>query len=282
MTILRKFICLFLMTTPFFISAQDTIFTKKGDTICCKITKIDQSNIYFNILCFNSDKSMLLSLNNVANYNTSNPIEYNVPKNKYQKIRLSFDGGLGFRTKKIDEDSPQLIKDFYTKLKSGYQYGFWAQYFLSKNLGIGLKYNHFQSQNAIHYYVQYNSWQQAEYVQNEEINIDFIGPSFGIRGMHNKNRNSFMTYMGIGYLHFLDRVLSSGINATASTYGLAVGINYDIKIAENLAIGLDVSYIMGTLSKIKISDGINTETSTLEHNDNLHHLDISIGLRLIK
>lgn len=224
---------------------------------------------------------MLLTLKNVADYHSVNPIEYNLQKYKYPKIRLSFDGGLGFRTKKNADDTPQEFKGFYTKLKSGYQYGFGAQYFVSKNLGLGLKYSHFRSKKAMNYFVEhYGNWQ--EYIQNEDVNIDFVGPTFSFRGLHNKNRNSYMMYMGAGYLHYLDRVLSYGITASGNTYGLAIGLDYDIKIAENLAIGLDVSYIMGTLSKWKLSDGIYSQTSDLQHNDNLHHLDISIGLRLIK
>ena len=277
----KKFICIFLVALPYFLSAQDTIFTKTGDTICCTITKIDPSNIYFNTTNLNETKSMMLSLKNVADYRSVNPIEFNIQKYKYPKIRLSFDGGLSYQTKKLEEDTPQELKGFYNRLKSGYQYGIGIQYFASKNLGFGLKYSHFRSKKAMNYFINnYGIWN--EYIQNEDVNIDFIGPTFNFRGMHNKNRNSFIVHVGVGYLHYLDRVLSYGINATGHTYGLEFGVNYDLKVAENLAIGVDVSYIMGTLSKWKLSDGVYSETSDLQHNNNLHHLDISIGLRLIK
>lgn len=281
MSIFKRIFCIFLFAAPAFLFAQDTIFTKGGDTICCEITKIDESNIYFNVTELNKNRSMLLSLKGMIDYRSKKPIEIDNKKNKYPNFRCAFEGGLSYRTKKIKDDVPQEFKDFYSKLNSGYQYGIGVQYFAAKNLGFGLKYSHFRSKNAMKYYIEYyGKWDQ--YIQNEDINIDFIGPTINIRSMHNKNRNSFTGYASLGYLHYIDQVLSHGITATGSTFGLAFGFNYDIKVAENLAIGLDISYILGTLTKCKISDGISSETIELDNNNNLHHLNFSIGLRLIK
>lgn len=267
------------------ISAQDTIFTKTGDTLLCKINKMEKSSIFYTQTKGNEAKNMFLSMNNVLRYHSTGAIEYNTKKGDYPKFRLAFDGGYSRRTKKIDKDTPEEFVDYYKELMNGINLGCKLNYFASRQFGFGVKYSHFRSQNAMFYYSTasyYGSSYSYESIINEDINIDFLGATFDFRTLHNKNRNSFTTYMGAGYLMFLDRVLSAGIKAKSKTIGLTLGVNYDIKIFENVAVGVDFSYIMGSISKWVLSDGVKSENSDLSKKNNLNHLNLTVGIQLIK
>ncbi len=284
MSKLKFFLSFFLSFLSFFLSAQDTIVITIGDTIPCKITKIDPTKIYFKMTIENEYKEMLLPIEYVANYNTKRPIEFKRTPVKKPIFRLFFDGGFSQRqaNNMKGESLPLGYKEYYKDLNSGSQFSMGLQYFALQNIGMGFKFSQFRSKSAASLSYWDQNGDMKSYVQSEDINIDFIGPTINFRLMHNKNRNSLIGHVGFGYLYYLDRVLTYGINATGSTLGLAFGADYDFRIAENLAIGLGVSYIYGTLSKIELTDGLNTEKEELDNLLKLHHLDISIGLRLIR
>lgn len=279
----RKFILiLLLLITSNCISAQDTIFTKTGDTLLCKIEKIEKSSIFYTQINGNETKSMFLTINNILRYHSTGAIEYNTKKYDYPKFRLAFDGGYSRRTKKNDPDTPEELVNYCKELMNGVNLGCKLTCFGSRQFGFGVKYSHFRSQNAMVYYTTSNYGNIYENLINEDINIDFLGGTIDFRTLHNKNRNSFTTYMGAGYLLFLDRVLSVGVNAKSKTIGLTIGVNYDVKIFENIAVGVDFSYIMGSISKWEISDGVKSEKYDLTKKNNLNHLNLTVGLRLIK
>jgi len=269
------------MAIPSFLFAQDTIFTKKGDTICCKITNINRLTIHFRANIDHQTKDSTLSMREVSEYSCKHPLEDNKPKYKYPKLRIAFNMGKSYRTKELQEDMPDELIDYYNTLYTGDHFGGDLQYFIIQNFGFGLKYSHFGSSSQVK--VPYtDDWGNlAFYNLQEDIDIDFIGPTLNIRNLHNKNRNSLMGYLGVGYLHFTDQVLSHGIDATGKTLGLATGLAYDFKIFKYAAIGIDISYILGTLTKYDLSYGNYLWESDLSENNDLHHMNISVGLRLI-
>lgn len=199
----------------------------------------------------------------------------------YPKFRLAFDGGYSRRTKKIAQNSSGEYVDYNKKLMNGVNLGCKLNYFASRQFGFGVKYSHFRSQEAMLFVSTVNG-NTYESLITDDINLDFLGATFDFRTQHNKNRNSFTTYMGAGYLFFLNRMLSEGIIAKSKTIGLTFGVNYDVKIFENIAVGVDFSYIMGSISKFELSDGVKSDKIDSGIKINMNHLNLTVGIRLIK
>ena len=137
------------------IHAQDLIVTKENDSLNCKITKIKTDNIYFTFMHKDEIRSTLLPINQVKFhqynfYKTSVvPADKVIDTQKYNHFRIAVNGGWSYRVAKIAGNNDPEIQKYQKDLKSGYNLGIDATYFISEPIGIGFKYNNFKSKNEI-------------------------------------------------------------------------------------------------------------------------------------
>ena len=144
------------------IHAQDLIVTKENDSLNCKITKIKTDNIYFTFMHKDEIRSTLLPINQVKFhqynfYKTSVvPADKVIDTQKYNHFRIAVNGGWSYRVAKIAGNNDPEIQKYQKDLKSGYNLGIDATYFISEPIGIGFKYNNFKSKNEIDNIVMFN------------------------------------------------------------------------------------------------------------------------------
>ncbi len=289
-----KHIFVFLSVTIISISiqAQDLIITSEGDSLNCKITKIKSDIIYFTFKHKDEIRSTLLPLDQVKlhQYNFYQASE--VPSDKiviseiYPHFRAAINGGWSYRVAKLADNIPSDFEQYMKNLKSGYQYGFDLSYYFSEQFGCGFKYYNYKSKNDINnVYVTLPNGSQQFGNLSDDISINFIGPFFSTRLLDTHKKNSLLMNLGIGYMGYTDKVvIISDFKIKGSTLGICWDIGYDIGLSENFAIGFQLSYITGTLTQYKLSDGITTEKIELEKDnyESLSRIDLSIGLRFIK
>lgn len=274
------------------LQAQDLIITNEGDSLNCKITKIKTDNIYFTFKHKEEIRSTLLPISQV-NYYQYNFFQISeVPSDKvggneiYPHFRAGFNGGWSYRVAKLAESIPSDFEQYMKDLKSGYHYGLDLLYYFSEQLGFGFKYNVYRSKNNIdNVYVSRPDGSTQFGKMSDDISINFIGPFFSTRLLNANKENSFLFNLGIGYMGYMDKtVLITDYTIKGNTLGLCWDIGYDIGISKSMAIGFQLSYLIGTLTKYELNDGINTETIKLEKDnyENLSRIDLSIGLRFSK
>jgi len=276
----------------FSIQAQDLIITYEGDSLNCKITKIKSENIYFTFNHKGEIRSTLLSLEQVKNYQYKYYQTSEVPTEKitdhqiYPHFRAALTGGWSYRVAPISSGMSPYLEKYMKDLKSGYHYGVDLSYYFSEQLGFGLKGYNYRSKNELNNVSVTMSDGSTQYgTLSDNISISFIGPFFSTRLLDGKKRNSLLLNFGIGYMGYLDKaVLISDFTMKGSTVGLSWDIGYDIGLSKNIAIGFQLSYMIGTLTQYKLSDGINTETIRLQQGnyEGLSRIDVSIGLRFNK
>jgi hypothetical protein len=98
-------------------------------------------------------------------------------------------------------------------------------------------------------------------------------------------RSSLITSLGIGYLIYNDEaVLLTGFTINGGTAGLCWDIGYDVGLSDAFAIGIQLSYTMGTLTKYKLTKGSYSQTikPNKDNYESLNHIDVSLGLRFNK
>jgi hypothetical protein len=272
--------------------AQDLIVTNEGDSLNCKISKIKTDNIYFTFKHKEEIRSTLLPLDQVKFHQYNFYQQSEVPAAKiignqiYPHFRAAINGGCSYRLAKISPSIPPDFEQYMKDLKSGYQYGMDLSYYFTEQLGFGLKYNRHKSKNEINniYVVQPDGTTKYG-MMSDDISIDFIGPFFGTRLLNASKRNSFIVNFSIGYLGYTNEaVLFTDFTIKSSTVGLCWDIGYDIGLSENFALGIQLSYMLGTLTQYDLSYGGTTEKIKLEKDsyENLSRIDLSIGLRLTK
>ncbi len=274
------------------VQAQDLIITNEGDSLNCKIAKIKSDNIYFTFKHKDEIRSTLLPLGQVRshqfNYYDTPEIPPNLVINNgvYPRFRAAINGGWSYRLAKLADNIPSDFEQYMKDLKSGYHYGIDLSYYFSEQLGVGFKYNTFRSKNEIDkiYVTLPNGYNQYGKM-SDDVSINFMGPFISVRFLDLNKKNSLLLNLGLGYMGYNDKaVLISDYTIKGSSFGLSWDIGYDIGLSENLGLGFQLSYMVGSLTQYDRFDGINTETVKLGKGsyENLSRIDLSIGLRFNK
>ncbi len=292
--IILKYCFVLISVTVFSISihAQDLIVTSEGDSLNCKITKIRADNMYFTFKHKDEIRSTLLPLGQVRFHQYNYYQVSEVPADKvlgneiYPHFRAAITGGWSYRVAKLAKNIPSDFEQYIKDLKSGYQYGLDLSYYFSEQLGFGFKYCNYRSKNEIdNVNVTLPDGSSQYGKMSDDISINFIGPFFSTRLLNADKKNSLLMNLGIGYMGYKDKaVLISDFLIKSNTLGLCWDIGYDIGLSENFAIGFQFSYMIGTLTQYKLSDGVNTQTVKLEKGnfESLSRIDFSVGLRFNK
>jgi len=290
--ILIIFFAIFCQMTVF---AQDLIVTTDNDSINCKVNKVDQDNVYYTI----ASKSSVIALVNVKtclyNYykqrlpvvpvtapeqNESEKESAGKEDNEYfKRFRFAISGGPGYRTYSVGDGLTSNSKDYYSKLKLGYQIECDATYFFSAKRGAGLKFSYFNTSNSIDNNIWlFNNGFLSQGKFAEDIMILFAGPVFSTRISTPGSINSFLFNVSVGYIYYKDKIVSiSDYAITGNTAGFTIDLNYDRVISKRLSLGVLVSITNGTLSKVTQTSSSGSQS--FYWNEGLTRIDLGIGLR---
>ncbi len=272
--------------------SQDLIVTSEGDSLNCKIIKINSDKIYFTFKYEGEIYSTLIPLGQVRHYQQNYYKTAIVSKDKvidneiYPYFSAAINGGWSYRTARLPDNIPHDFIQYVKDLRSGYHYGIDLSYYFSEHLGIGLDYYIYRSKNEIdNIYVIRPDGTTQYGKMSDDISIDFIAPFFSTRLLNSNKKSSLFVNLGIGYLGYKNETtVITDFTLKGSTLGYCWHIGYDIGISDNLAVRFQLLYITGTLREYEFSDGFNKETIKLEEGsyDNLNRIDLSIGLRFNK
>lgn len=281
--------------------SQDLIVTNNEDSLNCSITKLDTATIHFDFLNTDNDevistflpysdvkiyKIAYFQTSEIADQATDMLIDNSLEPINYPRFRFSFSGGYSYRTAAAPTDLGSEIKSYYEGLKKGNHYGGDITVFFKRNYGIGFKYLVSNSSNKLdgQIFLEYPDGSKVYGPLSDDITIKYIGSYFSCRLLSKNNKNSFFYNLGFGYMGYQSySKLVYAFDIVGATLGTCVDIGYDIGLAENMALGFQLSYLSGSITKFTMSDGTNTETITLDEEDaeGLNRFDFSVGLRIV-
>jgi len=274
------------------LNAQDLIITNENDSIHCKITKVNNDYIYFTFKNDNDFHSSLLALKDVESYQKEffeNPEvteDKMIGHEEFPKFRIAIHGGYSHMLAKVSSDMSSDLQAYVKDLKSGFHFGGDVSYYLNPTIGLGLKCHVFKSSNNMNdVYVEDDEGNRYYGIMSDKITTTYVGPTFSTRFLDKNKANAFIMSVGLGYLGYVNRgVFITELNIKGNTLGLSLDFAYDIAMSKHTALGIQLSFITGSLSKLEVSDGQRTEILTLEQGsyENISRLDLSVGLRFGK
>lgn len=267
--------------------SQDLIVTFAGDSINCKISKIKSEKVFFitrrdfEILNTSLELPKIKSLKYNYYEKSLIPVDYNSGIGDFKPYEFSIDGGLSFRIARLAEDIPGNLIDYYTKLKSGYNIGVSASYYLNETVGIGLKYQSFFTSNSIAN-TKFSDPFGRSHTGNlsDKINIWFCGPSVTYR--YGKGVSTFYTNYYTGFVHYKDNAqMSDSYVITGNSAGFGVEGGYDLELTPGCLLGFKTSLLFGSIGKFKVYDVTGTQSIDLkeDNRESIMRIDLSIGLR---
>ena len=268
------------------IYSQDLIVTLTNDSLNCEITQIDSEFIHFNIVYSKEVRNSVLMLSAIKNYqknfySKSKIDSQNNSDTDYTQFHIILSGGGSYLFDPIPENAEGDIKEYYQDLKMGYNLGLDVNYYFNKTIGVGLKYNYFNSTGSSQGSSS-NGGTNSEWDISQDIMINFAGPTFLARFLSAKNKNAFIIGVSVGYMWYKDdAVLLDPAIITGNTFGLNIDASYHISLSNKFFLGFSVSSTVGYLASIDIDDGVKTETFDLESFENYKNIsrgDLSIKL----
>lgn len=277
----------------FFISlsvlSQDLIVTNEGDSINCRIIKVQTGNIYF-LFRNNLDirtTQLPLSKINYHQYNFYSksliPADWSTGIGREKRFQLSFDGGLSYQIAKLPADLPPDLNDYMQKLRWGYNFGASLTYYPSETYGFGLNYHHFKTSNSIeNVYLEDASGHMRMGRLADNIDISFYGGSFTSRLRSSNEMSSLIFRTSVGYMEYYDEgYVIDHYTMNGGTLGFGVDFGYDYEIAENFLAGIQLSLVTGVIKKIELSDGRTVQTIILKESEyiSLSRIDLTLGIR---
>ncbi len=287
---MKRLFILILIILPFQnIFSQDLIVTKTGDSINCKITKVDPNTIFFLVNRNLEIKNTFLAISEVTYHQykffprSLIPYDYNSNIGEFKHLQISIDGGFSIEAARLSESIPEELKDYYEKLKSGYNLNARIDYYFDKTLGIGIKYLGFYSSNKIN---NVNIEDQNGTMHNgrlsDNLKISFYGASFTNRSLYGNGQSSFYSSYYFGYVRYEDdAVMYYPYKISGNTIGMGIEGGYDVELFDNFLIGFQASALIGAIKKLNVNDGHSVRTINLEKGsyESLFRVDFSIGIR---
>ncbi len=271
-------------------SAQDLVLTNTGDSINCKITKVEYNNVYFTFKRNNEIRSTLSSITDLKEYKYNFYKTSLLPANKvfnnqkYSHWRYGLNIAYGYQTAKSSPNQNQLEKEYYDGLRSGYSIGADVSYFIKENLGIGLKYNRFMTSNSLNNvsFTPNNGGPNVFGTLANNVSIDFIAPYLSVRQISKNQKNALLMGIALGYIGFKDDIIEyNKYTVTSSSFGMMLDLGYDVGLSKNTALAFQIAYLASTLNYRDVNDGTKTIRQTFDKNSfiGLGRLELGIGFK---
>jgi hypothetical protein len=195
------------------------------------------------------------------------------------RMRIGLEGGYGYRLARVADKDP-LVADYLEELKTGPNYGVSFAYIFGLEYGICLKFSQFFTSNAMDNVTLISTVDGSVIGPGrmaDHITISYVCAGLGQRKILGGGRVLFFGEVTIGALLYSDafKFVDMSYDRTGNTFGFGGALGFDFMISDNLALGLNVAYVMGTLS----SEKVNGQTVNLDTNEGLTRFDFNAGLR---
>ncbi|MFA6925080.1 MAG: hypothetical protein WC223_12615 [Bacteroidales bacterium] len=280
---------IFIITLKVF--SQDLIVNKKGDSLKCKIIKIEKEYIYFTYYYKNSIKDTNLATAQVKEfisdyYTKPEASSYKNANKKNKIIRIAASGGYSYRVARLSPDIPNDFVDYMKKLRNGYAFSSDIIFHDSKSFWAGFKYSYAKFINEMdNIYIIYPNNSIRYGKLRDDVTINYIAPSMNFLLFSKNKMTKYILGMSIGYLNYkdnallIDRYLIKG-----ETVGVTFDYGFDFCLSGSYDLGLLFSFNIASLGVYKISDGTTVRKVQLEKGkyENLSRIDLTIGLRFLK
>jgi hypothetical protein len=211
-------------------------------------------------------------------------VRYKVPKEIYHPVtRFSFGGGPSYWFTTPDKSLPSFLQKYNNELNYGSNLDADVSYYFNHRFGIGLNYNSFNTSNVlenINRTLPNGTIEYGRLVDN--ISIQYFGPSFNQRVISLNKKHVIITRLSIGYLLSNNNAIAfTPYTIKSSTLGVMESVGYDYAILPNMAIGVQINFILGNSSSYDLTEFGQTRSLVLENTRRISftHLDLSVGLR---
>jgi hypothetical protein len=289
--VLKLFLICFI---PFVSFSQDLIVTDEGESLNCKIRKLESNNIFFIYKHKEEIRKTFISLRKVEDYQydyfeeelvSVRDVEDKI-YGEYKHFHFALNVGYSYMINKTNVRSASYFKEYLKKLKSGMHISTDVYYFLTEQVGIGFKCVVFKSKKSEDDILFKDVGVNRFYIERKDnITNIFIGPALYTRLLNADKTNAFKLNFAFGYIDYKQNIIIvDTYKMTGNSVGFALDLGYDLRISNNVHLGFQISMISGNLQRYSFYDGEKTKHIPLSTLDDelfsVSHIDLSVGLKV--
>lgn len=197
------------------------------------------------------------------------------------KFIVSANFNYAYRLAKIDKSYSDIQRQYLKNLKSGLSYDISAYYMVNDFIGVGLKFNSYNSSESI---------DDADIIApngdsgfgriSDDVTISFYGVGAIYNLLERGSKHVVNMEVALGYMGYKNDAYALGdYKFKGSTFGASLSISYQYMAFENFSIGPKFGLTGGALKKVELTgpDGF-SETVKLDSEDaeSLSRLDMGI------
>ncbi|MDT3388600.1 MAG: porin family protein [Bacteroidota bacterium] len=192
-------------------------------------------------------------------------------------------GGAVYRLGRVANNLSNVEAQHIKNMRWGFSYGADVSYFVHENFGVGIKFHNFHSADSMPISAVDQSGKVLEGVEEDKMDIYFIGPIATFRLPSRNRANAFFARMGIGFEGYYDygRVMDVKGTIKGRTAGILYEAGYDFGISKHLSVGANITYLIGFLTGIDVNTNQQSGHIDLDKDnmENISHIGLNIGLR---
>ena len=300
-----------LVITIIFISTmlsalgQDRLITTVGDTVYCKIERIDGQYLIFTV-DHDSQRERKIAFSLVDGYDrnylkqpkdeapekptpekpayekprsiyTTQPSVSPTRRSKKKGFMLGIAVGYSHRIAKISEGLPDELEKYIRKLKSGFALKIDAAYFFGRYFGLGAKYSMAYSGNRLSN-ISFQDQKGNIIVGDiaDHISMHFMGLHLTSRGGPRSGNGHFLPGITLGYTAYQNKAtVIDAFTLTSGTFSVGVDLVAEFKVGRGTYLGFGADYITGILNHYNYKDATPSDTITMEGDarDNLSRIE---------
>ena len=215
-----------------------------------------------------------------------------VAKAPLPKLRIGAQIGYSYRFILTPNNAQESMKDYIKKLRSNLGFGADISYYFNNYIGLGLKYNGISSNASTPNFPYLVTDELTGNIEtyyallSERIGIHCVAPFFSVRYFAVPNKHCIFVNVGFGYTIYRNNTIDwfKGIvKKTGSTGAFFAEIGYDFLVTKYLAVGVQMSALIGSMKSVNITFNDITEKHKTERRErNLSHIDLTLGFRFYK
>ena len=264
---------------------KDYVVVKEGDTVPCSIVDENKASLSFIYERNGVKRYANMPKSSVLAYHIADPIALAEAiaerKKKDFNVRIGLQGGYGFRTAKLPSNISNDYLDYLRKLTRGPVLGANVRFNITNGFTLGVHYDRFSKGVQAEGYLYDEDGNYYEGSISNFHTINFVAGSFGLMALSLNKKHCTYYDLLFGYMDYKDKAEEFGSKYTLSgnSIGFGFSLGYDYLLTKHIAIGAEVSYILGALSKIKYEEGLYTEEIDLgSSREGLQRVNLKAGI----
>lgn len=211
----------------------------------------------------------------------STPQQYYEPTDESTdnpKYRINIESGYSYRTAEVSGNIPADFKNYMEKLKSGYNISANITYFFGEEYGICFNYSTFMTSNSVDGVVVYDI-ETGNILGVGKMENNITISMYGVGLAQRKLLSESILLYASGTLglttYFNDwKLPNKSVEIEGSTLAFSGLVGLDFKLDPNWAAGLDISYLLGTVSDFKVN-GKGVDLGK----ESLNRFDFNVGIK---